>query len=505
MRPTSLLLACLFAASLPVQAATSLLLQNARIIDGTGKAAFNGDVRLESGRISALAAHLEPRPGEERRDVRGLTLAPGFIDMHSHADRGLLQDLDAATQTRQGLTTMLVGQDGQSNFPLKDWLAKLESTPAAINVASMVGHATVRQQVMGKDLFRPATPAEVQKMKGVLATELLAGGFGISTGLEYEEAHFSTTAEVIELSRVAAGSKGFYISHVRDEGNDVFKSFEEILAIGRDAKLPVEITHIKLAAPGVWHQAAARMPAIFARARQEHINLRADVYPYTYWHSTIRVLVTDRDFFNPAKVAKGLADNGGAQNIRLAKYTPDPGVAGKTLAEIAKIWKMSEVDAYMRIVKATLAEVASPDVDMESIIGASMTEDDVRWFIDQTQIAFCSDGELHGAHPRGAGSFPRVLGRYVREQKVLPLEQAVHKMTGLPASYLGLADRGRIAPGMVADLVLFDAATVLDQSTIEHPEAAPVGIPYVMTSGEWVIAEGKPTGHHPGKVLRPAH
>lgn len=483
--------------------AANLLLQQASIIDGTGQPAFRGDVRIEGGRIAAVATHLTPRPGEEVRIVKGLSLAPGFIDMHSHADRGLLEDLDAATQTRQGLTTMLVGQDGESNYPLRDFFSRLESTPPALNVASMVGHATVREQVMGKDLFRPSTEPELAKMKSVLAQELQAGAFGLSTGLEYEQAHFSTTEEVVALSRIAASSGGFYISHVRDEGNDVFKSYDEILRIGREAHLPVEITHIKLAAPGVWHLAARRMPAIFEQARREKVDLRADVYPYTYWHSTIRVLVTDRDFFNPAKVRLGLANNGGAENIRLTRYTPDPAVAGKTLAEIAKIWKLSDVDTYMRIVKATLAEVTS-DANMESIIGTSMTEDDVRWFVAQPQIMFCSDGELHGAHPRGAGTFPRVLGHYVREQKVLPLELAVHKMTGLSATNLGLKDRGRIAPGLVADLVLFDAATVSDQSTVEHPEAPPRGIPYVMVGGEWVIADGKPTGRHPGRVLKAA-
>lgn len=486
----------------PTVLAANLLLQHASIIDGTGNRAFSGDVRIEGARIIDVAAHLDPRAGEEVRDVRGLSLAPGFIDMHSHADRGLFEDLDAATQTRQGLTTMLVGQDGESNFPLRDFFARLEATPPALNVASMVGHATLREQVMGHDLFRPSNPAELQKMERLLARELTAGAFGLSTGLEYEQAHFSTTGEVVALARVAGGAGGFYISHVRDESNDVFKSFDELLRIGREARLPVEISHIKLASPAVWHLASRRMPAIFEQAHREHIDLRADVYPYTYWHSTIRVLVTDRDFFNPVKVAEGLANNGGARNIRLAKYTPDPSVAGKTLTEIAKIWGVSEVDTYMRIVRATMAEVTS-NADMESVIGTSMTEDDVRWFVAQPQITFCSDGELHGAHPRGAGTFPRILGRYVREQKVLPLELAIHKMTGLSAKNLGLKDRGRIAPGYIADLLLFDAATVNDQSTIEHPEAPPTGIPFVMVGGEWVIASGKPTGRHPGKVLKP--
>lgn len=487
----------------PAVHAADVLVQQARIIDGTGRAGFVGDVRIRGDKITAVARRLAPEPGEKLRDARGLVLAPGFIDMHSHADRGLLEDRDAATQTRQGITTMVVGQDGESAYPLRDWFARLEAAPAAVNVASMVGQATVRAQVMGRGLFRPARADELEEMKRVLAAELEAGAFGLSTGLEYEQAHFSTTEEVVELARVAANAGGVYMSHVRDEGPRVFEAFDEVLRIGREAKLPVEISHIKLGAPSTWHLASQRMPGYFKRAQRERIELRADVYPYTYWHSTIRVLVTDRDFFNPDKVAAGLANNNGAHNIRVARYTPDPALAGKTITEIAAIWGVSEVDAYMRLVRETLAEVVS-DANMESIIGTSMSEDDVRWFVAHPKITFCSDGELHGAHPRGAGTFPRVLGRYVREQKALSLELAIHKMTGLSARNLGLTDRGRIAPGFIADLVLFDPATVIDNSTIENPEAPPTGISAVMNGGEWVIDEGKPTGRHPGRILRRA-
>ena len=483
--------------------AADLLLRNVRVYDGTGKPPFSAEVRIHGDRITAIAEHLDPAAHETVRDEHGLALAPGFIDMHSHADRGLLEDLDAATVSRQGVTTIFVGQDGESQFPLRDYYARLEKTPAAINLASMIGHATMREQVMGKDLFRPSKPEELGKMKSLLASELLAGAFGLSTGLEYEQGHFATTEEVVELSKVAAASGGFYISHVRDEGNKVFDSYDEILRIGREAKIPVEITHIKLGSTAVWHLAATRMPAYFTTAKREQIDLKADVYPYTYWHSTIRVLVTDRDFYNPDKVAQALADNGGASAIRVARYTPEPAMAGKTLGQIATAWKVTPVEAYMRIVKATIAEVGT-SAEMESIIGTTMSEDDVRWFIAQPQVMFCSDGELHGSHPRGAGAFPRVLGRYVREEKILPLETAIYKMTGLPAQQLDLKDRGQIAEGYVADLVVFDPATVVDQSTVEDPQAAPLGIPDVMVSGEWVVDGGKVTGKHPGRVLRSA-
>ena len=481
--------------------AADVLLQNVKVYDGTGRAPFMADVRIHGDRIAAVAAHLAPAAGDTIRDEHGLSLAPGFIDMHTHGDRGLLEDLDAATIARQGVTTILVGQDGESHYPLHEYLAALAATPPAINVGSMVGHATLRGQVMGKDLYRASTPAELARMEALLARELDAGAFGLSTGLEYEQGHFATTEEVVALARVAGAAGGFYISHVRDETDRVFESFDEVLRIGREAHLPVEITHIKLGSTGTWHLAAARMPQYFMQARHAHVDLKADVYPYTYWHSTIRVLVPDRDYFNPDKVARALADNGGAAAVRLAHYAPEPAMGGKTLEQIAAAWGVTPVEAYMRIVRATSGEVDS-GVSLEDVIVTSMSEDDVRWFVAQPQIMFCSDGELHGAHPRGAGTFPRILGRYVRELHVLSLEAAIHKMTGLPAHQLRLGDRGRVTPHAVADLVVFDPATVLDQATIERPEAAPLGIPGVMVAGEWVIDDGQVTGRHPGRVLK---
>jgi N-acyl-D-amino-acid deacylase len=486
--------------SLQVFAADTLI-KNAIVFDGSGSRPFRGDVRIKGDRIAEVGVNLPTQPGETVRDEHGLALAPGFIDMHSHHDSGIFDDLDAEAVTRQGVTTVFVGQDGDSNFPLGDFFSRLEKTPAAINFASMAGHATLREQVMGKDLYRASAPEELKKMQELLGRELDAGAFGLSSGLEYENGHFATTEEMIELSKVAGARGGFYISHVRDEGNKVFTSFEEITRIGKEGKLPVEITHIKLAAPGVWHMAKTRMPEVFDKAKREGVDLKADVYPYTYWHSTLRVLVTDRDFFNPEKAKRGIEDNGGAANLMIPKYTPEPAMAGKTLEQIAAAWKVTPVEAYMRMIKATESEVGAAE-GQEEVIGTSMTEDDVRWFIAHPRIMFSSDGALHGAHPRGAGAFPRVLGKYVREERVLPLPTAIHKMTMMPAQQLGLKDRGRIAVGNVADLVVFDPGTVIDQSTIEHPDTPPKGIPDVMVSGVWVVMDGKVTGAHPGRVIR---
>jgi N-acyl-D-amino-acid deacylase len=420
---------------------SDVLIKNVLIYDGSGKKPFKSDVRVKGDRIVAISKHLKAKNGETVRDEHGLALSPGFIDMHSHGDGGIFDDLDAENVTRQGVTTIFVGQDGESNYPLSDFFSRLEKTPPAINFASMIGHATIRRQVMGKDLYRASTPEELAKMKEVLARELGAGAFGLSSGLEYEDGHFATTEEMIELSKVAAATGGFYISHVRDEADKVFQSYDEIIRIGREARIPVEISHIKLGATQVWHMAKDRMPEVFETARKQNVDLKADVYPYLYWHSTIRVLVTDRDFFNPETVAKALVTTGGPDAVRLVRYKPEPAQAGKTLSEIAKSWGITPVEAYMRIVKATESEINGGE-EQEEIIGTSMTEDDLTWFIKNPRIMFCSDGGLHGAHPRGAGSFPRVLGRYVREQHVATLQDVVHRMTQLPAEQLGLKGRG---------------------------------------------------------------
>jgi len=485
------------------QPAHSTLLRNLLIHDGTGAPPVHGDVRVSGDRISAVAPSLAPLAGETVIDEHGLALAPGFIDMHSHASGGIFQHPTADVMIRQGITTALVGQDGESQYPLGDFLAQLERQPAAMNFASMVGQGTLREQVMGKgkDLLRPSTAVELKSMRELLAKEMKAGAYGLSTGLEYDPAHFSTTAEVVELSKVAAASGGFYISHVRDEGNEVFSSFSELMQIGEQAHLPVEITHIKLGTTPVWHLAAKRMPELFADAERRHITLTADVYPYTFWHSDIRVIMLDRDYFNPKKVAKVIAENGGPDHIHVVHYEPEPEMNGKDLAQIAAAWKLTPVKAYMRIVRATMPQADGKEAE-EDVIVESMSEDDLRWFIANPKIMYCTDGGLTMQHPRSAGSFPRILGHFARDLKLLPMEEAIRKMTSMPAQHLGLNDRGKIAAGYVADLVVFDPATIIDRSTLEKWDAPPLGIPAVMVSGKWVVRDCAITGALPGKVLR---
>jgi N-acyl-D-amino-acid deacylase len=496
---TPRLVAALLSLSLAVTAQT-LHIKNVTIVDGTGDKSYRGEVRVQGDTITAVGKKLPPVGGETVRDGKGLSLAPGFIDMHSHADTGIFDKPHDAV-IRQGITTVLVGQDGGSIYPLKDFFARLEKEPPAMNVASMAGHATVREQVMGKDILRPSTPQELEQLHLKLHNEMVAGAMGISTGLEYDAGQFAKIDELIELSRMAKGHGGFYISHVRDEGNNVFKSFDEIIAIGKGADIPVEITHIKLGSTPVWQMAATRMPEVFAKAKREGVKLSADVYPYTFWHSVLRVIVLDQDYYNEEKVRRAIADNGGAERLLITEYPPEPAMANKTLGQFAKEWNVTPEAAFMRIVKATTKPEKGEPTEA-AVLGESMSEDDVKWFIADPRIMFCTDGALEGAHPRGAGAFPRILGRYVREQKVISLPEAIRKATSLAAAQIGLKDRGRIAVGYKADLVLFDPKTVIDRATVQEPLAPPIGIEAVMVNGKWAVDGGKVTGARAGVPLR---
>lgn len=500
MRAIRLGLTAVVFAFASILSAQSILITNVQVYDGTGSKPYKADVRITGDTISEIAPKLKAAKGDTVVDGKRHALSPGFIDMHSHADDGIFEKSHDVV-IRQGITTVLVGQDGGSVYPLRDFFAKLDQNPSAMNVASMAGHGTIRQQVLGNDVLRKATQEEIDKMHNVLHDEMMAGAMGMSSGLEYDAMQYSTTDEIVQLAKMVKGHSGFFNAHVRDEGNGVLGAWEEMYEIGQEAKLPVVITHIKLGSVPVWHKAAKEVPALFAKADVNNVDLKADVYPYTFWHSALRVIMLDRDYYNPEKVKKAIDENGGADGLRITSYKPDKSVEDKTLAEIAKMWNVAPVEAFMRMVKATYSDDRSADTDAE-VMGTGMSQDDVKWFIANPRIMFCTDGQLEGKHPRGAGSFPRIMGRYVREQKTLSLETAVHKATALAAAQLNLTDRGKIAKGMKADLVLFDPKTIIDRSTVNDPLAPPAGIDDVLVNGVFVVKDGQPTKARPGRALR---
>jgi N-acyl-D-amino-acid deacylase len=480
------------------QTGSSYLIRGGIVIDGTGARGQHADIRVRGDRVVEIGK-LKPEPGDIVVDASGRVVSPGFIDAHSHADGGILDDPNAETQIRQGITTSCVGQDGSSNSPLAEWFSKIERTGVALNFGSFVGHGTARDYAMGKDYKRPSTPAEIQKMRAFVAGEMKAGALGLSSGLEYDPGIYSTTEELIALAEVAGVYNGIYISHVRDEENKALESFTELIRIAREGRLPAQISHIKLASSNVWGK-TGDVFRLMDNARREGLDISADVYPYNYWQSTIIVLIPTRNWDDRAAWAKGVAEVGGPANVLLTTYSPDPSWQGKTIADISKMTGKDFVTVIQEIVAKTHGD--GPNKGHESVVVTAMREADVRAFIRDPRIMFCTDGGLHPTHPRGAGSFPRMLGYYCREQRLFSLEEAIRKATSLPAKRMAFKGRGQIAPGYKADLVIFDPRTIRDTATTKNPASPPIGLGDVFVNGTPVLAGGQITGKHPGEALR---
>ncbi|HWZ85471.1 MAG TPA: D-aminoacylase [Thermoanaerobaculia bacterium] len=474
----------------PEATTDSYLIAGARIADGSGAPLVQADVRVAGDRISEVGK-LAPRDGERVVRGDGLVLAPGFIDVHNHSADGLKTDPLAETQISQGITTLVVGPDGDSPWPIAGFLAEREAAPAAVNVMTMVGHETVRSLVLGKDFRRKATADEIAKMAALVDQGMKEGAAGLSSGLEYDVGSYASTDELVELSKAAARFGGFYMTHSRDEADKSFEAMAEAIEISDRGGLPLDISHIKLATVGVWGRAKEAV-ALIERARSKGQDVTADCYPYEAWHSNIEVLVPNKQYFDAPSVERALADVGGPSRVTITACKAHPAYANRNLEEIAKAEGITPVALFARIVKDGGADV----------IGHSMKTEDVEIFYRQPWVMVASDGGIDADHPRGAGTFPRVLGRFVRDRHLFTLEEAVRKMTSLPASRMKLSDRGRIAPGMKADLVLFNPLTVIDRSTFEDPRRLSEGIDLVVVNGEAVWSGGKATGAKSGRVLR---
>ena len=336
----------------------------------------------------------------------------------------------------QGITTLAVGQDGSSPWPIAGYVDRLRANPPAVNVVVLAGHATIRTQVMGQDYKRRARPAEVARMRTLVDQAMAEGAVGLSSGLEYEVGTYSDIEEVVEMARAAGARGGYYISHIRDEADLALDAIREAIAIGERGKLPVQITHIKLGTVGVWGK-AKEVVALVEAAQKRGVDVTADAYPYLAWQSTPKVLVPSKRYDDPVSVKRGLDDIGGARNVQITRWGAYPQYIGKRLDEMARAEGLTDIEAYIRFARD----------DDAGMIGHAMIEDDLRVFYQQPWVMVASDGGIANNHPRGAGTFPRVLGRYVREQPWLTLPEAIRKMTSMPAARMGLKDRGRIAVG----------------------------------------------------------
>lgn len=484
----------------PPVAVPSWLITNARIIDGSGAPAFTGSLRVQNGLIKEIG-QLTPVKNEPVLNALGKVLAPGFIDTHSHADSDLFALPDALPAVSQGITTAVVGQDGESIWPLSELFQRLEQEHVALNIASYSGHNTLRDKVMGKDFKRHANDDEVKSMSALLDQDMAAGALGLSTGIEYDPGIYSDPSEVLALARVAAKHGGRYISHIRSEDRWLEDALEEIIEIGRQTGMPVQISHFKLAMKRLW----GRAPQTLARldqAREEGIDITADIYPYEYWQANLMVLLPGRDPNDRQAVELALTEMAPPEGLWFTHFPAHPDYVGKTLVEVAQLRGIDPVSAFMETANESIDWEERTGESGDAIIGTSMLESDITQLLTWPFTNLCTDGGLEDLHPRARGSYPRVLGRYVREQGLLSLEEAVHKMTGLAAAHMGMENRGTLVAGAAADLVLFDPDTIIDNATPQTPELLSTGVLGVWVNGEQVFANGVTTGKHPGQVIR---
>lgn len=498
-----------------------LLITGGTVIDGTGAARYAADVAIRGDRIIRVSRARLARANATRViDASGLIVAPGFIDVHAHLEP-LPQMPDAESHVRQGVTTALGGPDGGGPLPLAAYLDTLATRRLGMNVAFLVGHNSIRSAVMGM-ANRAPTDAELTRMRDMVMRGMGDGAFGISTGLRYLPGTFSTIDEVIALSRAAADSGGIYTSHLREEGLGLIEGVAEAIEIGRRARIPVILTHHKAVGDKMWG-ASARTMAMVDSARRAGIDVMVDQYPYTATHTGIAVLIPQwaladgdtafarrvktpalRDSIVNGIVFNILNDRGGGdlRRVQFSRVRWEPALEGKTLHDWAarRSLPITPVSGAELVIEAQLRGGANA-------IYHVLDEGDVERIMSHPQTIIASDarlsrpGEGH-PHPRAYGTFPRVLGVYVRERGVITLETAIHKMTGMPAARLALRDRGRIADSAFADVVVFDARTVGDRATYDRPHQYPVGIPYVVVNGALAVNDGKLTDARAGRSLR---
>ncbi len=495
-----------------------LLIRNGRVVDGTGNPAYFADVGVKDGRVAALGKI----NGEARTeiDARGMIVAPGFIDVHTHADE-VAEMPKAENFIRMGVTTIVVGNCGGSTLDVGKFFEAVERANVAVNVATLVGHNSVRREAMGGSFDRKPSGQEIERMRELVERAMKDGAVGLSTGLIYLPGVFAKTEEIVELAKVAGKYDGIYASHMRYEDTQIYQALEEVFQIAREAHTRAEVSHIKLSGPSAWGQ-AEKVLQFIEKARAEGLDITHDQYAYTASSTGMRQLIPENAFdgghekflerlADPEQKAKMAAEmkRGLVRKGRddfsyavIASYKADKTLNGMNIAEAAKAKRGSSgVDDQVEMI-----------LEIEKHGGASgvfhgMSEDDLKTFMRHPNTMVACDSGLREfgkdvPHPRGYGNNPRVLARYVREMKVLRMEDAIRKMTSLPANTFRLKGRGVLCEGNWADIVVFSPDKVQDQAEYKDPHHYPNGIPYVIVNGVMVLENGKHTGAKAGQALR---
>ena len=500
--------------------AYDLVIRNARIVDGTGAPWYRGDVAVRGDSIAAVAPSIDAA-GTRVIDAGGKVVAPGFIDIHTHARRGIFEVPTADNYVRQGVTTLMEGPDGGSPVPLAPFLEKLDALRKSVNIGSFIGQGSIRSAIIG-DVDRKATPEEIQKMQALVERGMLDGAFGLSTGLFYVPGSFTPTSEVIELAKTAARFGGMHKSHQREESIHVLDSVKETIAIGEGGGLPTQVTHHKVIGKANWGRSVDTLRLIH-EARARGVDVTSDQYPYTASSTSVASALlpawaleggrqqTAARLKDPATRAKVRAEaivairdargGGDPKNVQFASCGFDASLAGKTLADLTRQRGMDPTIENAADATLWLVEQGG----CQGIFHA-MSDEDVERILVHPTTMIGSDGEVPtfgraNPHPRSYGTFARVLGLYVREKKVLTLEEAVRKMSSFPAARLRIPDRGILRAGMKADVVIFDPATVRDTATFEKPHSYAEGFSHVIVNGEVVFENGAMTSARPGRVL----
>lgn len=495
-----------------------ILIRNGKILDGTGNNWFYGDVAVKDGKIIATGRNI-PFSGTRTIDATGLMVAPGFIDVHTHIEGDEKAEPEAKNFIYDGVTTVIAGNCGSSNINLGKYFNWIDSFKLSVNVASLIGHNDVRAAVLGR-ANRDATPQELQQMEALVDKAMRDGAVGLSTGLIYIPGTYSKTPEIVALAKVASKYNGVYASHMRDEGDKVVPAINEALTIGREANIPVEISHFKVSGQHNWGRSKETV-AMIQKAREEGLDVTIDQYPYTASSTSISTLLPDelladgrdsvRARLQRPEVKKYAVDymlkRLKKRKLKhfsyavVASYRPNPEYNGKSIEEINRMMGRKH--------KAKEEALTVIDLQMNGGAGAvfhGMGEEDVEYIMKYPFNMFASDASIRVfnsgmPHPRGYGTNARVLKKYVREEKVISLEEAIRRMTSLPAQKFQLKDRGLLNEGMAADIVIFDEAKVADMSTYQKPHAYSKGFDYVLVNGVITVDHEKHTGARAGKAL----